>query len=69
MYDRTQIELKITGASQSEVDRFTEIFYALLKSGGLSGVRGGKTILHFDADANFMGIQLDYFPWRRRKIA
>lgn len=69
MYDRTQIKLEITGASREEVERFTEIFYALLKSGGLSGVRGGKTILHFDAEANFMGIQLDYFPWRRRKIA
>lgn len=69
MYDKTQIKLEITGASREEVDRFTEIFTALLKSGGLSGVRGGKTILHFDAEANFMGIQLDYFPWRRRKIA
>ena len=68
MYEKTQIELKITGASQQEVNRFTEIFQALLKSGGLSGVRGGKTILHFDGDGNFMGIQLDYFPWRRRKI-
>lgn len=69
MYDKTQIKLEITGASREEVERFTEIFTALLKSGGLSGVRGGKTILHFDAEANFMGIQLDYFPWRRRKIA
>lgn len=51
----------------AEMARFTEIFSALIRSGGLTGVKGGKTILHFDADGQFMGVQLDYFPWRRRK--
>lgn len=69
MYDRTQIRLEITGASSEEVSKFTEIFYALLKSGGLSGVKGGKTVIHFDADGIFQGVQLDYWPYRRRKIA
>lgn len=45
-----------------------EIVEALVTSGGLTGVRGGKTIIHFDADANFQGIELDYWPWRKRKI-
>lgn len=69
MYDRTQIRLEITGASSEEVSKFSEIFYALLKSGGLSGVKGGKTVIHFDADGVFQGVQLDYWPYRRRKVA
>lgn len=44
-----------------------EIVEALVTSGGLTGVRGGKTIIHFDADANFQGIELAYWPWRKRK--
>lgn len=48
-------------------ERFEEIFNALITSGGLTGVRGGKTIIHFDADGNFMAVQLDYYPYRRRK--
>lgn len=48
--------------------KIREIFVALVSSGGLTGVKGGKTILHFDADGVFQGIELDYYPWRRRKI-
>lgn len=50
-----------------ELEQATEIFHALLKSGGLFGVKGGKTILHFDAQGLFQGVSLDYWPWRRRK--
>lgn len=46
---------------------FTEIFEALIVSGGLSGVKGGSTTIHFDADGRFMGINLNYWPFRRRK--
>lgn len=60
-------ELKIEGYSLEEVEHFKEIFNALLKSGGLSGVRSGRTIIHFDADGTFMGIELDYWPWKRRR--
>ena len=63
----THLELRIEGTSQQEIDKYVEIFLALLKSGGLSGVRGGKTIIHFDAEGTFQGIELDYWPWRRRK--
>ena len=61
------LELRITGADPEEVNRYKEIFIALLSSGGLSGVKGGKTIIHFDADGVFQGIELDYWPWRRRR--
>ncbi len=63
----TKISLAIEGATSEEVQRYREIFLALLSSGGLSGVRGGKTIIHFDAEGIFQGIELDYWPWRRRK--
>ena len=51
----------------STVLRVQEIFLALIKVGGLTGVRGGKTIIHFDGDGNFQGISLDYMPFRKRK--
>jgi hypothetical protein len=62
----TQIELHIEGQSREETEKYLEIFQALLKSGGLSGVKGGQTIIHFDKDGNFMGVQLSYWPWRRK---
>ena len=61
-------EIKLTFEADSEqIDKATEIFHALIKSGGLWGVKGGKTILHFDANAVFQGIELDYWPWRKKK--
>lgn len=48
-------------------DKFREIFAALITSGGLTGVKSGQTIIHFDQEGNFMGVQLSYWPWRRRK--
>ena len=62
-----QIQLYIEGLTKEEIDKYIEIFQALMKSGGLSGVKGGKTIIHFDADGIFQGIELDYWPWRRKK--
>ncbi len=44
-----------------------EIFEALIASGGLTGVKGGSTTIHFDAEGVFMGVNLNYWPWRRRK--
>lgn len=49
-----------------DIRRFEEIFTALISSGGLSGVKGGKTIIHFDDQGVFRGVQLDYWPYRRR---
>ena len=59
--------MKFDGYTQDEVDRVKEIFDALVLTGGLSGVKRGKTIIHFNEDGTFVGIQLDYFPWKRRK--
>lgn len=46
--------------------RIQQIMTALISSGGLKGVKGGKTIIHFDAEGEFQGVQLDYWPWRKR---
>ena len=62
-----RIELHLDGNTKEEIDKYLEIFRALLQSGGLSGVKGGKTIIHFDAEGTFQGIELDYWPFRRRK--
>lgn len=50
-----------------DIERYSEIVSALISSGGLDGVKGGQAILHFSPDGTFMGVQLDYWPWRRRK--
>ena len=47
--------------------KIEEIFSALIQTGGLTGVKGGQTIIHFDGEGNFMGINLNYWPYRRRK--
>ena len=64
----TTIELRIErNMTEEEVRKAQEILVALVSCGGLFGVRGGKTIIHFDAQGIFQGIELDYWPWRRRK--
>lgn len=45
----------------------TEIIEALVVSGGLTGVKGGSTRIHFGPEGEFMGVELSYWPWRRRK--
>lgn len=50
-----------------DIAKLQEILVALVASGGLTGVKGGKTIIHFDGDGVFQGIELDYWPFRRRK--
>lgn len=52
--------------SEADVERVREILEALVSSGGLTGVRGGKTVIHFDHLGVFQGVELDYWPWRRR---
>ena len=61
------LELSIEGMTDEELERYREIVIALIQSGGLSGVKAGKTIIHFDAEGLFQGVELDYWPWRRRK--
>lgn len=69
------IELKIKVSNlenigildNNQIADIEEIISALITSGGLTGVRGGKTIIHFDAQGLFQGVELDYWPWRRRR--
>jgi hypothetical protein len=62
-----QIKLEVEGASEEELKRYKEVLCALISTGGLIGVKGGQTIIHFDAEGTFMSIQLSYRPWVRRK--
>lgn len=52
----------------TKIDQARQVFNALVSCGALTGVRGGKAIIHFDAEGIFQGIELDYWPFRRRKI-
>jgi len=52
---------------KDKLSKIQEIIEALITSGGLTGVKGGKTLIHFDGDGLFQGIELDYWPFRRRK--
>lgn len=51
----------------NEIERVKEVVSPLIKSGALFGVRGGKAIIHFDADGIFQGVELQYWPWRKRR--
>lgn len=64
-----RIELKIDNVSEEDTVKIQEILVALIACGGLTGMRNGKTIINFDGDGTFMGIQFDYWPWKRRKAA
>lgn len=62
-----RIQLQVEGATTQEINRYYEVIQALIVSGGLTGVKGGQTIIHFDQEGDFMGVQLSYWPWRKRK--
>jgi len=63
----TEIKLSIRqDLDERELVRVNEVLSALLTCGGLFGVKGGKTIIHFDGKGEFRGVQLDYWPWRKR---
>ena len=56
-----------TNLTLEEIRAIQEVVMALIQTGGLLGVKGGSTNIHFDGDGVFQGIQFDYWPWRRRK--
>lgn len=63
-----KISLAVEGVEDGlQLERYKEIFAVLIEKGALDGVRGGSAIIHFDAQGVFQGVQLDYWPWRRRK--
>lgn len=63
-----KISVDIEGATPEQMVKYTEIFTVLIAKGALDGVRGGQSILHFDSNGEFMGVQLSYWPWRKRKV-
>ena len=62
-----KIDLYVEDATPEQIAKYTEIFRVLIEKGALDGIRGGSAILHFDQQSTFQGVQLDYWPWRRRK--
>ena len=62
------LELDIKDMTTQETARVHVILEALIQSGGLFGVKSGQTIIHFDKYGDFMGIELNYWPWRNRNI-
>lgn len=66
----TEIHIKLIlreDTDPKDIARFEEIFQVLIDKGALTGIKGGSTIIHFDGEANFQGIEFSYWPWRRRK--
>jgi len=61
-----KIELSIEGITKEETLIIQEILFALISSGGLLRIKRGRTIIHFDEDGSFQGIELNYWPWRKR---
>ncbi|MEK7180255.1 MAG: hypothetical protein AAB706_02165 [Patescibacteria group bacterium] len=68
---KIELEIKndenIKSMTAGQQEQIAEIFNALVVSGGLTGVKGGQTIVHFDGEGIFQGVELKYWPWRRRK--
>lgn len=58
----------LANLSKSDIYQIETIVNALVASGGCTGVKGGQAIIHFDADGLFQKVQLNYFPWVRRKL-
>ncbi len=63
-----KVQVSVEGATTEQMQKYTEILSVLISKGCLDGVRGGSSIIHFDANGIFQGVQLDYWPWRRRKV-
>jgi len=59
-------KLRIQGVDEQARLKYVEILNALLTVGALSGVKNGSAIVHFDEHGTFRGIELHYWPWRKR---
>lgn len=63
-----KIDLQVAGATAEQIEKYKQIFSVLIEKGALDGVKGGQAIIHFDAETNFMGVQLSYWPWKKKKF-
>ena len=61
------IKLDIADISQEDTIKYQEILAALVASGVL-GLKGGKATLHFDGGGQFMGIEVNFWSFRRKKV-
>lgn len=68
---RIEFELENTenvgDLSTVELQKIGEIFHALVVCGGLTGVKAGQTIIHFDHKGVFKHIELKYTPWSKMR--
>ena len=60
------INLDIPNASKEQLDKYMEMFGAIVNS-GIMGIKGGKATLHFDATGQFMGTEVNYWSYKRKK--
>jgi hypothetical protein len=60
------IEIDVPDKGETNAFKYQEIITALIGSGGLD-LKNGKTVLHFDAEGTFQGVQLDYWAFRRKR--
>jgi hypothetical protein len=45
---------------------FGQIFKILIEKGALTGIKNGCAKIHFDSNGRFVGVQMDYWPWRKK---
>lgn len=63
----SQLIIQLGDVSKEEAEQIDEIFNALVKCGGLTKVKAGRTIIHFNYKGTFKSIGLDYKPWIKRE--
>ena len=53
---------------QDRLTKYEKIFRLLIDKGALDGVRGGSANLHFNGEGQFAGLELNYWPWKEKKV-
>ena len=63
-----KIELSIEDISKEDTLKYQEILTILISSGALN-LKNGKAIMHFDSTGTFMGVQLEYWAFKKIPFA
>ena len=58
------IIIELPDTNEEQITKYEKIFRILIDKGALDGIKGGKTIIHFDGIGKFRGISFDYFVWK-----
>lgn len=61
------IDLDIEGITKEQVIKYQEILAILINSGSLD-LKNGKAILNFNKEGTFVGVQLDYWAYKRKVV-